>query len=74
MAAASAGWDLLHVPLYLAAAAYLMLTILALVIIFDTGPRRFQLALAVVAVAQFALALAWAPSSTNFAVWAHLVF
>ena len=108
-AARSAGWDLLHVPLYFAAAAmlcyrrpaalgglllpvvalitalwlgfsynqgaaYLMLTILALVVISETGPRRFQIALAVVAVAQLALALVWPPSSVGFAAWSHLVF
>jgi len=105
----AAGWDLLHVPLYFAAAAilcyrrpaalaglllpilalvtarwigftygqtaaYLMLTILALVTISEAGPRRFQKALAVVALAQLALALAWPPASTNFTIWAHLVF
>jgi hypothetical protein len=108
-AARAAGWDLLHVPLYFAAAAmlwyrrpaalaglllpivaltsalwlgfiysqaasYLMLTILALVVISETGPRRFQTALAVVALVQLALALAWPPASTSFATWAHLVF
>jgi hypothetical protein len=114
--AASALWtsfksvvtDLLHVPLYLAAAAllgyrrrgavlglvlplvalvaalwlgfvyssvdaYLLLTVLALVTISDITSRRFEPALAAVALVQLALAFAWPLSSVNYSQWSHLV-
>jgi hypothetical protein len=109
VAAGSAGWDLLHVPLYFVAAgmlyyrrswapaglllpvfalivalwlgfvysqvaAYLMFTILALITISETAPRRFKALLVAAALVQLALALAWPPASANFATWSRLVF
>lgn len=107
-AARAVGWDLLHVPLYPAAAAllcyrrpraviglvlpvaalaaalwlgfvysqtaaYLMFTILGLITVSETAARRFELPLALVALAQLSLALTWPPASAHFADWARLV-
>jgi hypothetical protein len=107
-ASKSVGTDLLHVPLYLAAAAllcyrrpaaivglvlpvvaliaalwlgfvynavdaYLLLTVLALVTISGITSRRFEPALAIVAVAQVGLAFAWPLSSVNYSLWLHMV-
>jgi hypothetical protein len=101
--------DLLHVPLYLAAAvllyyrrpaavlglvlpvlalisalwlgfvysqidAYLLFTVLALVTISEFASRRFEPALAVIAIGQVALAFLWPLSSANYSLWVHVVF
>ena len=104
----SVGVDLLHVPLYFAAAAlqyrrgrfavlgmglpvialvlirfggyaygpvvaYLMLTIVALVAISDTVERRFETLLAVAALAQLVIVIAWPPYTAAFSLWVHTV-
>jgi hypothetical protein len=106
-ASKSVGTDLLHVPLYLAAAAllcyrrptaivglvlpvvaliaalwlgfvynavdaYLLLTVLALVTISGITSRRFEPALAIVAVVQVGLAFARPLSSVNYSHWLHI--
>jgi hypothetical protein len=53
--------------------AYLLLTVLALVTISDITSRRFEPALALVALAQLALVFAWPLSSVNYSQWFHLV-
>jgi hypothetical protein len=53
--------------------AYLLLTVLALVTISDITSRRFEPALAAVALAQLALAFAWPLSSVNYSQWVHMV-
>jgi hypothetical protein len=107
-AARAAGADLLHVPLYFAAAAmlwhrrraatlglvlpvaalitalwlgfvytqataYLMFTSVALITASDTASRRFEPALAAVALGQVALAFAWPLTSAYFTEWFRLV-
>lgn len=104
----SVGTDLLHVPLYLAAAAlqyqrrrlavvgmalppialflvrfggwvygpiaaYLMFTIVALVVISDTVRRRSGPMLVTAALAQLAIAVAWPPYTIYFSLWVHAV-
>jgi hypothetical protein len=53
--------------------AYLMFTILALITISDTARRRFEPALAVAALGQLALVLAWSPTLAYFSEWSRLV-
>ncbi len=58
---------------YSQVSAYFMLTLLALVIIANSPPRRFQLVLVIAALGQVALAIAWPPASPHFAAWLHTV-
>jgi hypothetical protein len=58
---------------YPQAIAYLMFTILALITISDTAPRRFEPALTAAALGQLALAFAWPLTATYFSQWLHLV-
>jgi len=53
--------------------AYLLFTILALITISETASRRFEPALAAVALGQLALVLAWPPASPYFSEWFRLV-
>lgn len=104
----SVGTDILHVPLYFAAAAlqcyrrpavvlglalpvatltaalwlgfaysqvnaYLLLTILALVMISESASRRFEPALVLVAFCQVALAFFWPLTSANYSHWFQIV-
>jgi hypothetical protein len=58
---------------YSAIAVYLLLSILALVTISDSAQRRLEPMLVVVALGQFALALAWPPTTVFFTQWVHAV-
>jgi hypothetical protein len=58
---------------YSAVTAYFMLTLLALIIIANSPPRRFQLVLVIAALGQVALAIAWPPAAPQFTTWLHTV-
>jgi len=58
---------------YSAITVYLLLPILALVVISDNAERRLEPMLVIVALAQFALALAWPPTTVFFTQWVHAV-
>jgi hypothetical protein len=58
---------------YSGVTAYFMFTLLALVIIASSAPRRFQPVLIAAAVGQVALAIAWPPTAPQFAAWLHTV-
>lgn len=53
--------------------AYLMLTLLALVIVTNAPVRRLLPLLTVAAICQIGLAVAWPPAAPSFAVWLHAV-
>jgi hypothetical protein len=54
-------------------AAYLTLTIVALVVISDRAERRFERLLAVAALAQLVIVLFWPPYTAAFSLWVHTI-